>query len=124
PTEAEWEWATRAGADKPVTVTQKEAAKVAWHSDNADEQTRAVGKLAPNAWCLHDTLGNVAELVVTADGTGAVAGGSYLTEWKELGSAHRERYAKAWQARDCQLPKSVDWLTDGMHVGIRLVMEE
>jgi formylglycine-generating enzyme required for sulfatase activity len=60
PTEAEWEFACRAGVASPPAATVDLAA-VAWYSENSDGSAHAVGLKAPNAWGLHDTLGNVAE---------------------------------------------------------------
>ena len=72
PTEAQWEWAARAGTatSRHFGETDKEQAKFAWfnvtYTPNPKNETKgrgrqAVGKLPPNAWGLHDTLGNVWE---------------------------------------------------------------
>ncbi|WP_084795894.1 formylglycine-generating enzyme family protein [Pseudonocardia asaccharolytica] len=58
PTEAEWEYACRAGMTGPRYGPLDE---VAWHRGNSDERIREVGTKQPNAWGLHDTLGNVWE---------------------------------------------------------------
>jgi formylglycine-generating enzyme required for sulfatase activity len=58
PTEAEWEHACRAGTTGPRYGTLDE---IAWHRGNSDERVHAVGGKAPNAWGLHDMLGNVWE---------------------------------------------------------------
>jgi formylglycine-generating enzyme required for sulfatase activity len=60
PTEAEWEYACRAGS----TGTHSgdlDFDQIAWHADNAEHRLHPVGKLAPNAWGLYDMHGNVAE---------------------------------------------------------------
>lgn len=57
PTEAEWEYACRAGSDIPGAASEQSA----WFAQNSGGQTRPVGQLAPNAWGLHDMLGNVLE---------------------------------------------------------------
>jgi len=59
PTEAEWEYACRAGATETVTATERP--DVAWYADNSDGATHPVALKEPNAWGLFDMLGNVAE---------------------------------------------------------------
>ncbi len=59
PTEAEWEFAARAGdSSKPAAVDE-----VAWYGANSGDTTHAVGTKKPNAWGLYDMLGNVREWV-------------------------------------------------------------
>jgi formylglycine-generating enzyme required for sulfatase activity len=58
PTEAEWEYAARAGS---TSVRYGELDQVAWHAGNAGLQTHPVGQLQPNALGLFDMLGNVWE---------------------------------------------------------------
>ena len=60
PTEAEWEYAARAG----VAASYYDAlGSIAWYEENSDEQAHRVGGKAPNAFGLHDMLGNVYEWV-------------------------------------------------------------
>jgi len=63
PTEAEWEYACRAGTGTTYHNGNDESAlrKVAWYSGNSGAKTQAVGSLPSNAWGLFDMLGNVAE---------------------------------------------------------------
>ena len=58
PTEAEWEYAARAGNVGP---RHGDLDAIAWHEGNSGQQTHPVRGRAPNNWGLHDTLGNVFE---------------------------------------------------------------
>lgn len=119
PTEAEWEYAARAGA----AAEPEKLDDVAWFWDNSEDKTMPVGKKKPNAWGLYDMLGNTAEWVVMPDGEGVVAGGSYMDKREKVTYAARQKYSIDWQMRDPQIPKSAWWLSDGPFVGMRVVME-
>ena len=58
PTEAEWEYAARAGT---TGATYGPLSDVAWFGKNSNEETHPVGGKKPNAWGLYDMLGNVRE---------------------------------------------------------------
>ncbi|MFH1530240.1 MAG: SUMF1/EgtB/PvdO family nonheme iron enzyme [Pseudomonadota bacterium] len=58
PTESEWEYACRAGSPGPRYGPLD---KIAWHKENSSGSPHPVGRKAPNAWGLHDMLGNVLE---------------------------------------------------------------
>ncbi len=60
PTEAEWEYAARAGTAEDRYGGLDE---IAWYSGNSDDRTHLAGRKAANAWGLHDMLGNVWEWV-------------------------------------------------------------
>jgi formylglycine-generating enzyme required for sulfatase activity len=60
PTEAEWEFAARAGTDSPYSGPLEQ---VAWYAANSEDETHPVGLKSPNAWGLYDTQGNVREWV-------------------------------------------------------------
>jgi formylglycine-generating enzyme required for sulfatase activity len=60
PTEAEWEYAARAGS---TTAHYGSLDSIAWHRGNSSGQTHPVGQKQPNAWGLYDVEGNVSEWV-------------------------------------------------------------
>jgi formylglycine-generating enzyme required for sulfatase activity len=63
PTEAEWEYACRAGSTGQYTSGENESdlARVSWYVGNSDYKTHPVGGKEPNAWGLYDMHGNVWE---------------------------------------------------------------
>jgi formylglycine-generating enzyme required for sulfatase activity len=115
PTEAEWEYAARAGTttSRHLGDDDTDLAKYAWFDGNTRrERAYPVGQLLPNQWGLFDMLGNVWEwtldrrrpypdgshLTVDAEDTtlrvsNDVArtrrGGSFSYEWFTVRSAHR-----------------------------------
>ena len=62
PSEAEWEWAARAGNSNHRPLKPKE---VGWYSKNSKGELQPVGKKKPNEWGLYDTMGNVCEVTAT-----------------------------------------------------------
>jgi formylglycine-generating enzyme required for sulfatase activity len=58
PTEAEWEYACKAGT---TGIRYGELNSIAWFKNNSAMTTHSVGQKEPNAWGLYDMLGNVWE---------------------------------------------------------------
>jgi formylglycine-generating enzyme required for sulfatase activity len=147
PTEAEWEYACRAGSTTAYSFgdDDDDIDDYAWHFDNADDGYHKVGEKKPNAWGLYDMHGNVAEWVLdrhdeafyaTCKSAGdttdplawptelyprVVRGGSWDDDPEDLRSAARRKSKKGWKVQDPQLPKSIWYHTDASFVGVRVV---
>ena len=96
PTEAEWEYAARAGASGDRYTGNLDV--IAWYGKNSERRPHPVGQTAPNAWGLHDMLGNVWEWV--QDWFGDYPGGS-VTDPRGPGAGHGR------VARGCSWDSSV-----------------
>lgn len=145
PTEAEWEYACRAGTTSTYHFgdDETELEDYAWFFDNTDEGYERVGKKKPNPWGLHDMHGNVAEWVLdqhdeagyasiedeTTDPLAipktlyprVVRGGGWNQFPEDCRSAAREASNEDWKQQDPQIPKSIWYHTDALHVGFRIV---
>jgi sulfatase modifying factor 1 len=145
PTEAEWEYACRAGSTKAFSFGDdlKKLAEFAWFEDTADSETSATGNKKPNAWGLYDMSGNVREwvydfysptaykeaakksLAVNPKGpkTGKLhvaRGGDYSCSADELRCAARTFEQEWWRSGDPQIPKSKWWLPEMDFIGFRV----
>lgn len=139
PTEAEWEYACKAGETKlpdPSTIGD-----FGWYSENSGAKFQLIKQKKPNAWGLYDMLGNLSEWTLdqydqqgysalarkdplVTPGTRypkAVRGGSFQDGANQLRCSNRIASDPTWNQRDPQIPKSRWWMTDGMFVGFRVV---
>ena len=92
PTEAEWEYAARAGTTARYLVgsTKVDLDRMAWNVENSGSSLHPVGRKEPNAWGLYDVLGNVYEWVEDDWHGTYVAAPSDGSAWvDEPRSAHR-----------------------------------
>lgn len=146
PTEAEWEYACRAGSNERYFFgsDEKELDQYAWYTANSQNKFHKSGTKKPNAWGLYDMIGNVAEWTLDhyyPDPQEALTdkvkdpkttfnasrypktlkGGGYNSEATELRSANRIKSIAAWNRRDPQIPKSPWWLTEGSFIGFRII---
>ena len=95
PSEAEWEFAARAGATTKWLCgdSETELGKYAWYSSNSGNSTHPVGELLPNAWGLYDVHGNVWEWCLDRYSSGnsnrVLRGGSYYLDASYCAFAYR-----------------------------------
>jgi formylglycine-generating enzyme required for sulfatase activity len=121
PTEAEWEYACRAGGTEKLS--REKLDQFAWFWDNAENKTHPVAAKSPNLWGVYDMLGNAAEWVVSSDSLPVVAGGSFKDKAEKIHCGLRTKQTPNWNMTDPQLPKSKWWLSDATFVGFRVVCE-
>jgi formylglycine-generating enzyme required for sulfatase activity len=146
PTEAEWEYACRAGTTTAYSFGDDpgELDDHAWHYENCEDSYHPVGEKKPNPWGLYDIHGNVAEWTLDqyipdyyqrfAGKVSknpwpiphkiyplAVRGGSWDDDPPALRSAARRGSEKDWKQQDPQLPQSIWYFTDALFAGFRVV---
>ncbi len=143
PTEAEWEYACRAGTAAGIPAGTLD--DYAWYAKNSPVPPftagtyHKVGTKKPNAWGLYDMLGNVMEWTLdqyapytaapadkpwvraTAPYPHAVRGGSWHDDDARVTCTARVASDASWKRQDPQLPKSVWYMTDAQWLGFRLV---
>ena len=90
PTEAEWEYAARAGSDG---LGGAKLADVAWFQGNSDKKPHPVATKAANAWGLHDMIGNINEWVRGEKWIG-YRGACWRTVEKKSKPTHREGHGE------------------------------
>ena len=147
PTEAEWEYACRAGTTTAYSFGDDPGRldEFAWYYDNSDGQYQKVGQKKPNPWGLHDMHGNVAEWCLDQYDPAfyakcaeqpltdnplrrpsrlyprVVRGGSWDDDPELLRSAARRGSTPDWKMQDPQIPQSIWYHTDAIFVGFRVV---
>lgn len=148
PTEAEWEYACRAGTSTRFSFGDSldQLSAHAWHEGNSSETPHPVRTRKPNSWGLHDMHGNVAEWCVDHYEPKAYArfpsnsltdqpvlaptekryshvarGGAWTDPPALLRSAARRGSSAKWNQQDPGKPGSIWWLTNGDFVGFRVV---
>jgi len=145
PTEAEWEFACKAGTDTAYSFgnDSEELSNHSWHLGNSRFKYQKVGQKSPNPFGLYDMHGNVWEWVLdqfvppadtapkgilqnplVAPNTlypRVVKGGSWDDGAVSHRSAGRMGSEEAWKQQDPQIPKSVWYHTDAIFVGFRVV---
>jgi formylglycine-generating enzyme required for sulfatase activity len=141
PTEAEWEYACRAGSTAAYSFGDDASTigDYAWFVTNSDGKYQQVGKKKPNAWGLYDMHGNVLEWTLDQYAPYSAAGqtnprvpsktpyphvargGGWHEPASQLRCGTRTASDPSWKQQDPQLPKSIWYHTDAQWLGIRLV---
>jgi len=144
PTEAEWEYAARAGTATayPWGDDEQQIGDYAWWGKNADFKYQKVGKKKPNAWGLHDMIGNVWEWTLDQYDAKYYANSPAASPWNKatkpyphsarggswddedparLRVSARKASSPDWKIQDPQLPKSIWYHTDAQWLGMRIV---
>jgi sulfatase modifying factor 1 len=145
PTEAEWEYACRAGTTGAFGCAkdQKQIPDFACYEENSDDETHEVARKKPNSFGLYDMMGNVREWVYdfyspdayrnaasknpalkprgpTSGKVHVARGGDYSSSIEELRCAARAFEEEWWRSGDPQIPKSKWWLPEMDFIGFRV----
>ncbi|MEP3477680.1 MAG: formylglycine-generating enzyme family protein [Fuerstiella sp.] len=145
PTEAEWEYACRAGTNTKYSFGNDPSAlnEYAWYAGNTDDKYMPVGQKKANPWGLFDMHGNVSEWTLdqhspegylSSEGVvknplripttlypRVVRGGGWDDPASDLRSANRIASEEDWKQQDPQEPRSIWYHTDAISVGFRIV---
>ena len=146
PTEAEWEYACRAGSETIYAHgdDSEELDTYEWYRDNSERSYQKAGLKKPNAFGLYDMQGNVAEWTMDQYVTDyheclegevaknpvflpdqlyprAVRGGSWRDEAADIRCTSRRGSSGEWSRSDPQIPRSMWWHTNAPFVGFRVV---
>jgi formylglycine-generating enzyme required for sulfatase activity len=143
PTEAEWEYACRAGTTTAYSFGDdpSQLGDYAWYSKNSQGKYQKVATKKPNPWGLYDMHGNVMEWTLDQYDPGfyakspadnpwnkatqpyphAVRGGSWMDPADAARCAARVASDPSWKQQDPQMPKSIWYETDAQGLGFRLV---
>ena len=144
PTEAEWEYACKAGSNSDYYFGDDISilSEYAWYSDNSNGSYHKIGTKKPNALGLYDMHGNVSEWTIDTYSVDkyknrntlknpfyitknkypkVIRGGSWNDDATRLKSSRRDLSTKELQKRDPQIPKSKWWNTDAPYIGFRIV---
>ncbi len=134
PTEAEWEYACKAGKTESAPLSD-----VAWDAANSSGKYQKVATKKPNIFGLFDMLGNVSEWTLdqlepypstpqnnpwVAPKKGypiVVRGGNWNDPPEKLTCEARLGSDASWKEQDPQLPKSIWYETDAPWLGFRLI---
>ncbi len=144
PTEAEWEYACRAGTDTAYSFgdDKSQLGEHAWFGENSERHYQKVGAKQANPWGLFDMHGNVWEWTLDQYQSAYPAandsianpleladalfprvarGGSWMDDVDSSRCGARRASEESWKMQDPQLPKSIWYHTDAQWLGFRLV---
>lgn len=145
PTEAEWEYACRAGQNEDYSPPEgNDLEQMAWHRGNSNRKYHQVDTKEPNAFGIYNMPGNVNEWTLDQYHPNYIAqledepavnpwfkpeelyprttrGGSWTEPAEAANCLYRKGSQPSWKMNDPQLPKSLWWHTNAPFVGFRVV---